>query len=191
MKKRLSFHQGFTLIELLVVIFIIAILTGLAMTNFVGARERAKDAKAKSEFQQLKTALRLYYNDYGYYPCDGSIAGTNSDCNPNSASPVGAYILGCGASGKEKCPICTTGEFGIGDPLVGCTTVYMKKIPDLNGPTGLFYGFNYFRLDGGQNFLIKTTLLNRADPDILTSQQRCSGLTGATCSSSEYCLCAD
>jgi general secretion pathway protein G len=61
-------QAGFTLIELLVVISIIGILAGLLLTNFVGIRERAVDTRTKNDLQQLKKALRLYYNDHQEYP---------------------------------------------------------------------------------------------------------------------------
>lgn len=63
-------HQsaGFTLIELLVAIAIIGILAAVLVANLVGARSRAKDASKKEAFNQLKSALRLYYNDNQAYP---------------------------------------------------------------------------------------------------------------------------
>lgn len=60
--------SGFTLIELLVVITIIGVLTSLFIANMVSVRERAKDARTKSNLNELKTALRLYYNDNQNYP---------------------------------------------------------------------------------------------------------------------------
>ncbi|MDZ7587219.1 MAG: type II secretion system protein [Patescibacteria group bacterium] len=64
-------HKGFTLIELLVVITIIGVLAALITTNLSDARARARDSQKKQNFQQLKTALRLYYNDNQAYPVDG------------------------------------------------------------------------------------------------------------------------
>lgn len=64
---------GFTLVELLVVIAIIAILSAVLMANFMGARERAKDAQKINDLNALKSALRMYYNDHQAYPPNGSL----------------------------------------------------------------------------------------------------------------------
>jgi prepilin-type N-terminal cleavage/methylation domain-containing protein len=60
--------KGFTLIELLVAISIIAVLTAVLLPNFMGARERARDAQKKQDLYAIKNALRLYYNDHQSYP---------------------------------------------------------------------------------------------------------------------------
>lgn len=103
--EAVSKNSGFTLVELLVVIFIIGVLAGLLLTNFVGMRGRATDARTKNDLRQLKTALRLYYNDYNGYPSgDGT-------------------ILGCGAAGDTECTV--AGTFSAGSD----STVYMKQLP--------------------------------------------------------------
>lgn len=66
-KKRSS--SGFTLIELLVVIAIISILTGLVGSNFIRSRVRARDTERRSNLKDIQTALELYLNDHGQYPC--------------------------------------------------------------------------------------------------------------------------
>ena len=53
---------GFTLIELLVVISIIGILATLLIANIGGVRERARDARRKSDLNQIQKALELYKN---------------------------------------------------------------------------------------------------------------------------------
>ncbi len=71
MKKDVStmnIKKGFTLIELLVVISILGILAGLVISNVSSVRERARDVARKSDLDQMKKALRMYYNDNNAYP---------------------------------------------------------------------------------------------------------------------------
>ena len=71
--------KGFTLIELLVVIAIIGILSGLIIVSMSGATNGAKDARIKSEMDQLRsTAVMYYYNQSpnSYGESDTIVAGT-------------------------------------------------------------------------------------------------------------------
>ena len=68
--------KGFTLIELLVVISIIGLLAGLIISNVAGVRERARDVQRKSDLDQIKKALRMYYNDNNSYPTSIPAAGS-------------------------------------------------------------------------------------------------------------------
>jgi len=61
--KKTYLKEGFTLIELLVVIAIIGVLTTLLFANYTSVRSRARDVQRKSDLNQIKRALRLYYND--------------------------------------------------------------------------------------------------------------------------------
>ncbi len=92
-------QTGFTLIELLVVISVIGILAALIMVNFNAARERARDVQRKSDLDQLKKALRLYYNDNNEYPVSLPGWGTPFESSeviymralPEDPSPGGSY----------------------------------------------------------------------------------------------------
>lgn len=64
----LPHRKGFTLVELLVAISIIAILTAILLPNFMGAREKARDAQKIQDLNAVKNALRMYYNDNQIYP---------------------------------------------------------------------------------------------------------------------------
>lgn len=64
---------GFTLIELLVVIAIMAILTVIAVSQFVTAKTKAKDTQRKSDIESLSKALDMYFADYGSYPVRDAI----------------------------------------------------------------------------------------------------------------------
>ena len=59
---------GFTLVELLISIGIMGTLMAILLPNFMGARERAKDAQRIQDLGAMKSALRLYYNDNQSYP---------------------------------------------------------------------------------------------------------------------------
>ena len=60
--------KGFSLIELLVVISIIGVLSAVLVANFMGMRERARDAQKIQDLYAVKNALRMYYNDHQSYP---------------------------------------------------------------------------------------------------------------------------
>jgi prepilin-type N-terminal cleavage/methylation domain-containing protein len=66
-------HPGFTLVELLVVIAIIAILSLIALPNFLSAQTRAKTSRAYADLRVLAGALCAYHDDnLAYPPNDGS-----------------------------------------------------------------------------------------------------------------------
>lgn len=69
-KRTFSSSHGFTLIELLVAMGIIGIITTglLIAVNPVEQLRKSRDAKRVDALNQIKTALELYYQDYGRYP---------------------------------------------------------------------------------------------------------------------------
>ncbi|OGY23415.1 MAG: hypothetical protein A2172_04265 [Candidatus Woykebacteria bacterium RBG_13_40_15] len=62
--------KGFTLVELLVVIAIIGVLVTIVVVaiNPVRVIQNSQDTKHRSELNQVKTALQLYYNENKRYP---------------------------------------------------------------------------------------------------------------------------
>ena len=66
-RKRMKGEKGFTLIELLVVIIIIAILAAIAIPTFLGQRQKAQDAAAKSLVRNAMTSIEANYVDTQTY----------------------------------------------------------------------------------------------------------------------------
>jgi prepilin-type N-terminal cleavage/methylation domain-containing protein len=67
---------GFTLVEILMVILIACILLAIAMPAFLGQKEKATDARAKSDARTAETAMQVYRTDHdGSYAC-----GTSAEC---------------------------------------------------------------------------------------------------------------
>jgi len=62
------YQRGFTLIELLVVIAIISILTGIVLASVSEARKNSKIKAAKAEVSEFELEIKLYEEQYGYYP---------------------------------------------------------------------------------------------------------------------------
>ncbi|HYE79051.1 MAG TPA: type II secretion system protein [bacterium] len=79
MRDRTSPAKGFTLIELLVVITIIGILAGIALPNFMKAKNKAKEAEVRAAIHVIQTAIERYAVDnndlYPAYLIGGSKEG--------------------------------------------------------------------------------------------------------------------
>lgn len=65
--RRTRNERGFTLIELLVVVIIVGILAGVAIPMYRGATERAKASEAVAALGAIRSAMRVYYAEYGTY----------------------------------------------------------------------------------------------------------------------------
>jgi len=79
-------RRGFTLIEILIVISILAILTLASITMLSGNRDKADDAKAKSDLDRLKISFEEYYNDKNCYP-PATWLDDASDCGSDNLKP--------------------------------------------------------------------------------------------------------
>ena len=151
-------HKGFTLIELLIVIAIIGILSSLLMVNFIGVRQRARDAQRKADIRQLQSALELYRSDVGSYP-----ATSGSTYYLNNTSP---------------CPTSTN--------LANGGTVYMKVIPcdplvSTTNQSTIYDGGNYYYWSDGTNYTLVACLENATDPQSTQTAPSPQANTGGSC----------
>ncbi len=88
-KGSANWRTGFTLVELLVVISIIGTLVAILLPNFMGARERARDAQKIQDAYAIKNALRMYYNDNQAYPTPKGVGQTVTLTNYMAPSGLG------------------------------------------------------------------------------------------------------
>ena len=122
---------GFTLIELLVAMTIMAVLMGISLVSYQGAKKAARDGKRKADLEQIRSALEIYRTDCKTYPATGSVvwgqplAGAGVCVNNTYMEKVPAdpgsnsYYYNKG-SGSNSYTLCASLETGTAVAESGC-----------------------------------------------------------------------
>jgi len=130
--KRLRFTTshtflGFSLVELLVTVSIISILIAIGIASYSTINKQSRDAKRKSDLEQIRAALEMYRADNGFYPtANGANWISASDPAVGLITPlVPTYIAGIPRDPKST------------DPSAGQNYMYLAK----NAVSGVYYGY--------------------------------------------------
>ncbi|WP_205394390.1 type IV pilin protein [Xanthomonas hydrangeae] len=125
-KKRAN-AAGFTLVELMIVVVIIAILAGIAMTNYQSSVVRAKRSAATSCLQSGAQYMERYYTTYMSYSnaanppalpqCDSGVSNSYA-LSLVSAADGRAFTITAAPTGQQaradsKCATLTINQVGL------------------------------------------------------------------------------
>lgn len=122
--------KGFTLIEVLVASTIIIVLMSVGLASYSRVNMRSRDAKRKSDIEQIRSALEIYRTDNGSYP---AIIGIDADIWTNVSDLANASAVGCTPATFVPCYMPAIPA----DPKN--TFVYRFKFT--NKISGKFYGY--------------------------------------------------
>jgi len=138
-------HYGFTLIELMVVISIISLLASIILASMNSARAKARDARRLHDLRQIETALALFYDKFGKYPC-GDAESTYGDTLHIGVDSSGSTSFLNGHDGDPS-TYCTEDDQDTGDGYIGLgltTEGFISNLYQYNDPLAkVTIGFNY------------------------------------------------
>ncbi|MEI6396651.1 MAG: type II secretion system protein [Candidatus Taylorbacteria bacterium] len=157
MKIRPFFDRAFTLIELMVVVAIIALLTGIIMTNLMQSKSKSRDTQRISDISQIQVALGLYFDRCNQFPSSLAIAENNGNSSGGVCTAgitLGSYIS------KIPSPPSSGETYGYG--LNGENTDYVlhtslenaNPSATANGLSGTIYSQTCSNLANSQDYCV-------------------------------------
>ncbi len=104
--------KGFTLIELLVVISIIGILVATGVVGYSRATKLSRDAKRKTDLEQIRQALETYRAELGYYPGSTALLVSSyiTTLPIDPKSPTYTYVYAPAAAPAKTYSLCASLE---------------------------------------------------------------------------------
>lgn len=151
------YRRGFTLIEILVVVALLGLIASIILVSISNSRMKARDARRKSDLQQLVKALALYISDRnGLLPL-------SNECGGGGANRPGT-LHGVNVT---ACPP-TANDWYIGEYLAnhGYTRA---PISDPRGGTATGCRYYYYTDTTGTYFQFSAQLENPSAEDIQTT----------------------
>jgi len=80
--------KGFSLVEILVVVTIISLLASIAAVSYSQFVKQSRDARRKTDIEQIRAAIELYRNFNMEYPNDLNFEGTGTVTDPEPGTAV-------------------------------------------------------------------------------------------------------
>ena len=137
LRERISQEKGFTLIELLVVILIIGILAAIALPAFLGQRQKAQDAEAKTAVRTAATAMKTFYTDNQTYV--GATPAELVKIEPSLAQGAGASLASTGLAADAYTVTVTSktnNKFNVIETSAGTATRTCTTASNAGCPSG-------------------------------------------------------
>ncbi|HEX9696393.1 MAG TPA: prepilin-type N-terminal cleavage/methylation domain-containing protein [Actinomycetota bacterium] len=125
---RCTDDRGFTLIELMVVVLIIAILIGIALPTFLGARIRAQDRASQSVIRNAFTAQKtIYIDEEAYVSATADLDGSGT-ADLQEVEPSLTYVTTDppAATGHNVSVVLTGGDVIIATKSASGTCFYLR-----------------------------------------------------------------